>query len=393
VRRCVVGGRELPFAQLQVQFGISQTRLAIQLSAGIVGHGVLRRQPRFARELAKFSADVLGHFAGVVQVGDVTLHHLDGRAGGVPCPSLPTVRPFRFGVSGGRPTRVEWLDLARKAEDLGYSSLLLPDHFGRQMAPLPALLAAAMHAPGLRIGTIVLDNDFRHPALLAKEAATIDLLTEGRLELGIGAGWMAADYRASGLPFDAPRVRVERLMEAVHILKAFFQAEGPITFRGRFYQIDNLEPSPRRKPRLLIAGTRRRMLRLAAREADIVGLEDHQFAERATGEGLIHVADSAEQVAIVREAAGARFDDLELTVFAARTDVTDNRAGAVAHLSDQLNLAPEQIDASTSFLLGSVEAIVDQLQERRQRLGISYIMIHDRVMDAFAPVVARLAGR
>ena len=303
------------------------------------------------------------------------------------------MRPFRFGVSGGRPTRAEWLDLARKAEDLAYSSLLLPDHFGRQMAPLPALLAAAMHAPRLNVGTIVLDNDFRHPALLAKEAATIDLMTDGRLELGIGAGWLAADYRVSGLPFDPPGVRVARLNEAVHILKAYFSAEGPITFDGRFYQIDNLEPFPRRTPRLLIAGTRRRMLRLAAREADIVGLEDHQFAERATGESQINVADSAEQVAIVREAAGARFDDLELTVFAARTEVTDNRTAAVDRLAQQMQLTAAQIDASTSFLVGSVEAIVDQLEERRERLGISYVMIHDRAMDAFAPVVARLTGR
>jgi probable F420-dependent oxidoreductase len=303
------------------------------------------------------------------------------------------MKPFRFGVSGGRATRAEWLDLARKTDDLGYSTLLLPDHFGRQLAPLHALLAAAMHVPRLRVGTIVLDNDFRHPAVLAKEAATIDLITDGRLELGIGAGWMEADYRASGLPFDAASTRVARLTEAVHLLKAFFDAEGSITFDGQFYKLDGLEPFPRRKPKLLIAGTRRRMLQLAAREADIVGLEDHQFAERATGVQHINVADSVEQVAIVREAAGARFNDLELNVFVARTEVTDHRAGAVDQLAAQLRLTPSQIDASTSFLLGSVEAIVDRLQERRERLGISYIMIFDRVMDAFAPVVARLAGK
>jgi probable F420-dependent oxidoreductase len=138
--------------------------------------------------------------------------------------------------------------LARKAEALGYSSLLLPDHFGRQLAPLPALLAAAMATQELHVGTIVLDNDFRHPALLAKEAATIDLMTDGRLELGIGAGWMEADYRVSGLPFDPPATRVARLAEAVHILKAYFNAEGPITFEGRFYTIRDLEPFPTRSP-------------------------------------------------------------------------------------------------------------------------------------------------
>ncbi len=302
------------------------------------------------------------------------------------------MKPFRFGVSGGRATRAEWLDLAHKAEDLGYSTLLLPDHFGRQLAPLPALLAAAAATDTLRVGTIVLDNDFRHPAVLAKEAATIDLLTDGRLELGIGAGWMQADYNWAGLPFDSPGIRVARLTEAVQILKSFFTAEGPITFQGEFYRIEQLAPFPHRRVRLLIAGTRKRMLQLAAREADIVGLEDHQFAERATGHTRIHVADSAEQVAIVRQAAGPRFDDLELNVFAARTEVTDSRAEAVSTMASQLALTSAQVEASTSFLIGSVESIVDQLQERRERLGVSYIMIFDRVMDAFAPVVARLAG-
>jgi probable F420-dependent oxidoreductase len=295
-------------------------------------------------------------------------------------------------VSGGRRTRQEWLDLARKAEDLGYSTLLLPDHLGQQLAPLPALLMAAAVTSRLRVGTIVLDNDFRHPVVLAKEAATIDLLTDGRFELGIGAGWMQADYQRAGLPFDPPGVRVARLAESVRILKAFFDAEGPLTFTGEFYRLDGLEPFPRRRPRLLIAGTRRRMLRLAAREADIVGLEDHQFAARATGDPSPPIASCAEQVAIVREAAGARFPEIELNVFAARTEVTDQRAAAVERLSDQLGLSPAQIDASASFLLGSVDALVDRLQERRERLGVSYIMVFDRVMDAFAPVVARLAG-
>ncbi|MBV9896574.1 MAG: TIGR03621 family F420-dependent LLM class oxidoreductase [Chloroflexi bacterium] len=302
-------------------------------------------------------------------------------------------KPFRFGVSGSRPTRAEWLDLARKAEDLGYSTLLLPDHFGRLMAPLPALLAAAMHTQKLNVGTIVLDNDFRHPAVLAKEAATIDLMTDGRLELGIGAGWMEADYRASGLPFDPPAVRVARLTEAVQILRALFTAEGPINFDGRFYKIENLEAYPRRKPRLLIAGTRRRMLELAAHEADIVALEDHQFAERATGVEQINVADAAWQVATVREAAGPRFQDLELSVFASRVEVTDNRGAAAEQLGAQLQLTRAQVDASNSFLLGSVDSIVDQLQERRERLGISYVMVFAAAMDAFAPVVARLNGR
>ena len=301
------------------------------------------------------------------------------------------MNPFRFGVSGGRATRAEWLDLARKAEDLGYSTLLLPDHFGRLVAPLPALLAAAMATQRLRVGTIVLDNDFRHPAVLAKEAATVDLMTDGRLELGIGAGWMEADYRWSGLPFDPPGVRVARLEEAVHILKAFFAAEGPITFEGRYYRIQGLEPFPQRRPKLLIGGSRRRMLQLAAREADIVGLEDHQFADRASGNAPV-IADSAEQARMVREAAGPRFADLELNVFAARIEITDQRSSAIDELARQLNLTPAQVEGSTSFLVGSEDSIVQQLQELRERIGVSYIMVFDRVMDSFAPIVARLSG-
>jgi probable F420-dependent oxidoreductase len=301
-------------------------------------------------------------------------------------------REFRFGVSGGRPTRSEWIELARKAEDLGYSTLLLPDHFGQQLSPLPALLAAATATKNLRVGSIVLDNDFRHPAVLAKEAATIDLLTDGRFELGIGAGWMEADYHQSGLPFDLPNVRVARLAEALRILKLFFAAEGPVTFHGQYYRVDDLQPYPARKPPILMGASRPRMLRLAAREADIIGLEDHQFAQRATGSASIEVADCAAQVAVVREAAGARFSDIELNVFAARTEVTDDQRSAVDQLATQLQLAPATVQQSPSFLVGSVDAIVEQLQERREHLGISYVMIFDRVMDAFAPVVARLAG-
>ena len=306
------------------------------------------------------------------------------------------MRPFRFGIAGGRPSRQEWLDLARQTSDFGYSTLLLPDHFGPQMAPLPALLAAAMAAPTLRVGTIVLDNDFRHPAALAKEAATIDLLTDGRFELGIGAGWMEADYRQSGLPFDAPGVRVDRLVEALAIINAFFASEGPISYSGRFYKVDELpalpKPAQRPRPPILIGASRRRMLRLAAREADIVGLEDHQFAERATGAQTITPADCDAQVAIVREAAGERFAQIELNLFAARTIVTNNGAAEIDSLSSQLGLSPEAIRRSPSFLVGDVEELVDALVERREQLGISYVLVFAAALAAFAPVVKRLAG-
>jgi probable F420-dependent oxidoreductase len=304
-------------------------------------------------------------------------------------------RPFRFGVSGQRATRAEWQDLARKAEDLGFSTLLLPDHFGRQMSPLPALQAAAHATQRLKVGTIVLDNDFRHPVMLAKDIATMDVMTDGRVELGIGAGWMEADYRWSGLPFDPPGVRVARLGEAVQIIKALF-AEGPVTFEGHYYQVHELEgfPKPVQRPRLpiLIAGSRRRMLTLAAQHADIVGIEDHQFAERATGSTTIHPAVAREQIALVRDAAAERYRQLELNVFAARVVVTDTPRQAAETMAAQLQTTPEALLGSASFLIGSVDSIVETLQQRREQWDLSYIMVFDRVMDAFAPVAARLSG-
>lgn len=304
-------------------------------------------------------------------------------------------RAFRFGVSGQRATPREWRDLACTAEDLGYSTLLLPDHFGRQWSPLLALEAAALATQRLRIGTIVLDNDFRHPALLAKDAATLDVLTDGRFELGLGAGWMEADYRWTGIRFEPPAARVARLEESVKIIKGLFD-EGPVMFQGRHYSIDNLEgyPKPVQQPRLpiMIAGSRKRMLSLAAREADIVGIEDHQFAERATGSATLHAANAAEQVAIVRAAAGDRFDQLELNVFSARVEVTDTRDSAAAALADHFRTTRDEVLRSASFLIGSVDSIVETLEQRRAELGISYVIVFDRVMDAFAPVVAKLAG-
>ena len=292
-----------------------------------------------------------------------------------------------------RPNRAEWQELARKAEWLGYSTLLLPDHFGRQLSPLPALQAAAMATSSLHVGTIVLDNDFRHPVVLAKDAATMHLMTDGRFELGIGAGWMEADYRWSGMQFDPPGVRVSRLAESVQIIRGLWD-EGPVTFHGDHYQVENLDgfPKPVTKLPILIAGSRKRMLTLAAQYADIVGIEDHQFAERATGAATIHPAVAAEQVAIVREAAGARFAELELNVFAARVEVTDKPVEAAEAMAAQLQTTREMVESSASFLIGSVEKIVETLQQRREQSGLSYIMVFDRVMDAFAPVVARLAG-
>src|SRR4051812_20988995 len=180
---------------------------------------------------------------------------------------------FRFGIVGRAPTRAAWQDFARRAEDLGFSTLVIPDHFGAQLAPLPAIMSAAAVTSRLRFGTNVLDNDFRHPALLAKEAATVDLLTDGRFELGLGAGWSPSDYSQTGLPFDTGAVRLARLKEAIYIIKSAFGPD-PVTFDGTYYSVKDLIvlPKPVQTPRLplLLGASRRQMLTFAAREADII---------------------------------------------------------------------------------------------------------------------------
>src|SRR5262245_24248167 len=183
-------------------------------------------------------------------------------------------RPFRFGATASKAGSArEWRDQARRAEALGYSSLFLPDHFNDQLAPLPALAIAAEATSDLRVGTLVICNDFKHPAMLAKEVATLDLLTDGRVEWGMGAGWFPFDYESTGLSFDRPGVRVGRLAESITVMKALFGGE-PFTFDGQHYSIKDLTgtpaPAQRPHPPLLVGAARERMLMLAAREADII---------------------------------------------------------------------------------------------------------------------------
>ena len=283
--------------------------------------------------------------------------------------TTPAPRPFRFGVSGRGNTLAEWRDFARKAEDLGYASLVLPDHFSRQLAPLPALTAAAQATSRLRLGTLVLDNDFRHPAALAKEAATLDLLSEGRLELGVGTGSQPADNERTGLPLDPPGVRYDRFVELLEILKACFSEES-VTFAGKHYQLKDLPayPKPVQAHVPLMMGARGpRMLRLAAREADIIGIMG--------GPGEDHAA----QLELVRSAAGARFDGIEFNSL---------------YLNVQVDGQPEAGGPASPLpgLVGSRDQIVEQLQARREQFLVSYVVVVGSAIDAFAPVVARLAG-
>jgi probable F420-dependent oxidoreductase len=287
--------------------------------------------------------------------------------------------------------------VAPRLEDLGYSTLTCADHLDGQFAPVPALTAAASATSELRLGTMVLATDYRHPVVAAKDAATLDLLSDGRLELGIGAGWKTTDYEAAGLTLDPAGTRVDRLAEAVKVMKGLM-APGPLDHEGEHYRITGLnglpKPVQRPHPPIVIGGGGRRVLALAGREADIVGLNVDLRAgvidDRAGPSGT--AAETDRKVAIVREAAGERADELELQVRVHVAAVNDDREGMAELLAPALGISPADALESPHAVVGIVEQICDQLIERRERWGISYLGLSHDAVDAFAPVVDRLAG-
>jgi probable F420-dependent oxidoreductase len=307
------------------------------------------------------------------------------------------VRPFRFGVTAPTPSAgTDWVERARRVEQLGYATLVVPDHFRDHLAPVPALTAAALATTRLRVGSLVFSNDFRHPAVLAKEAATIDVLSGGRFELGLGAGWLRAEYDQTGIPFEAPGTRVERLEEAVTIIKGLLAGER-VTFAGRHYTIADLEgrPTPVQRPHppIAIGGGGRRTLTLAAREASIVGLVPRA---RRDGSGLdltdLNDAATRQKLEWVRAAAGDRFDSLEIHALIQAVAVAEKRTAAADDLASRFKVGRGVVLETVYVLLGTVEEICETLRERRERYGISYLTVFERDMEAFAPVVARLAG-
>jgi probable F420-dependent oxidoreductase len=310
------------------------------------------------------------------------------------------VKPFHFGVNARLAgSRAEWVDKARRIESLGYSTLTVPDHLADMLAPVPAMVAAAAATTRLRVGSNVLNNDFRHPVLVAREAATVDLLTDGRLQLGIGAGHMRAEYDAAGLPYDPGGVRVERLAEAVTILKGLLGGE-PVTFAGRHYRVTGhrIHPLPVQRPRppILIGGNGPRLLTLAAKEADIVGLSGITFRQGGVAPDLSAWKTSGvdERLRLVREAAGARFEELELNALVQRVIVTPDARREAAELATRwTQLTVEEILESPFALIGTVDQMVERLEARRERWGVSYYVVFERDAEVFAPIVARLAGR
>src|SRR6266446_8684777 len=306
-------------------------------------------------------------------------------------------RAFRFGVVCWQArSRHEWRETARQAEQLGYATFLVPDHLQDQLAPVPALLASADATTTLRIGSHVFANDFRHPVMLAKEAATLDLLSDGRFELGLGAGYLRAEYDQAGLAFESPGVRVGRLEEAIRLIKRLL-SEGPTTFTGTHYTVTDLPGLPKSiqqpHPPILLGGGGPRLLALAAREADIVSIV---LRSRTDGSGLdltdFAAASMARKVMQVQAAADDRWTTLELSTLIQRVVVTDDRYPAATQLGERYGLSTEQVLESPYILLGTVAQLCEVLQARREQYGLSYIVVFEPGMDAFAPVVAHLAN-
>jgi probable F420-dependent oxidoreductase len=321
------------------------------------------------------------------------------------------IRPFRFSVQAfeaesGR----QWTDLARRAEGLGYSTLFTTDHYfgpgdisdasGHRpvdVAPLTAMTAAAMATTQLRVGCRVFCADYHNPVILAKEVATLDMLSEGRVEVGLGAGWVAAEYEGLGIPMERPGLRIERLAETVEVLRAHWAGE-PLDIKRTFVRASGFAGRPRPvqqpHPPVLIGGGAPRVLRLAGQLADIVSIN---FNNAAGQLGAGSVASSTrdatvEKIGWIREGAGGRFGDLELEIAAYFIAISDDPADAVAAMARRFGVRPDVLAEHPHALIGPVSEICDKLEQRRSELGVSYINVAQRSMEAFAPVVARLAG-
>jgi probable F420-dependent oxidoreductase len=309
------------------------------------------------------------------------------------------IRPFRFGVQASSAAdRASWADLARRCEANGYDVLTMPDHFTDQLAPVPALMAAADATTSLRVGALVWDNDYKHPVVLAKELATIDVLSEGRLEIGLGAGWMISDYEQSGIAYDKPGVRIDRFVEGLAVIKGAM-APGPFSFQGEHYVITDYDGMPKPVqgpcPPILIGGGGKRVLSIAAREADIIGINGTMTAGVVGPDAISTMTAEAvdTKVDIVRAAAGDRIADIEMNVRAFMVNVTTERAATMAAIASMISVDESFIPESPFALIGTPDQIVEDLLARRERWGFSYIIVGAEDVESFAPVVAALAGR
>lgn len=305
-------------------------------------------------------------------------------------------KPFRFGLQIANPIAgLSWVETARSVEAAGFSSLLMPDHFEDQLAPVPALAAAAAATSTLRVGALVFGNDYRHPVMLAKEMATLDVISGGRVELGLGAGWMRTDYEKAGMPYDRPGVRIDRLAESLTAIRGLF-ADGEFSFEGEHYEITDLNGLPKpvsAMPPIIIGGGGKRMLTFAAQQADIVGIT----ANLKAGEvGEDAIADSMgdrydQKVAWVREAAGDR--DVELSCLTMALSITDDTAAMADGIAALFGVSTEMIQDTPAVLIGSVDEICETLRARRDRWGFSYPVLQPGDdWDGMVEIVGQLSG-
>lgn len=314
-------------------------------------------------------------------------------------PQLPRDRPFRFGIQAKpNTTRQALEDIARRAEDLGYSTLTMPDHFDDQFAPVPALQCAADATTTLRLGALVYDNDYKHPVVMAKELATMDVLSQGRVEIGLGAGWMESDYRASGIPYDPPGVRVSRFIEGLAVIKGALSPE-PFSFAGEHYTITDYNGLPKpiqQLPPVLVGGGAPRVLKFAARNADIVGINGDLRTGKVDADVISSMSAEAvdQKIGWVTEAAAeaGRLDAIELNVRVFMNAITDDIRGATDFIAQMADQPPEMIAETPFALVGPPAKLIDDLLARRQRWGFSYVLVGQAELEDFAPVVAKLAG-
>ena len=319
-------------------------------------------------------------------------------------------RPFRFGVqSYAASSPQDWRDQARWAEDNGFSTFSVADHVigpgpalaagnhpVQDVAAVPAMAVAAEATSTIRIGARVFCVDYRQPVVFAKEMATLDFFSDGRLELGLGAGWLRSEYEAMGVAWDRPGVRLDRLEETIALLRAHF-GDGPVDIDGEHVHASGFEGVPKPAngvPPIMIGGGARRILGIAGREADIVSLNFDNSSGKLGSEGFgSSTAELTEQkISWIRAGAGERFDDLELEIAAYFTFVTDQRDDMLAKMAPGMGLQPDELGVHPHGLIGPVESICDQLIERRERYGISYVTFSARAAASVVPVVERLAG-
>ena len=321
-------------------------------------------------------------------------------------------KPFRFGLQAYAPASAkDWRDLARKAESMGFSSFHLADHVigpgpalnatghpVQTVAAIPAMAVAAEATDTIKVGCRVLCVDYRNPVMLAKEVATLDFFSGGRLELGLGAGWLQNEYEAMGIRFDRAGVRIDRMEEVIELLRASF-ADGELNIDGRHVHAVGFEalPKPVSKPGppLMIGGGAKRVLTIAGREADIVSLNFDNSSGKLGAEGIgSSTAELTEQkIRWVREGAGDRFADIELEIAAYFTIVTPDGEGTRSKMAPMFGMTPEVLAEHPHALIGSIDEICDRIVERRERYGISYVSFGASAIDAVAPVIERLSGK